>query len=186
MLRLDARGEGLEAALAEACRVVAGGGVVIFPTDTVYGIGCQPSHPAAVERIYALKGRPREKPLALHFSSVEYMLEYAPRDARVLALARRFLPGPLTIVVRRPVTVDASIVAGLPTLGLRVPEHATCAALLARCGPPRRARISATRPPSPDASRPTTCLRPICSSMRGPRRSASPRRSSTFRKATSV
>jgi L-threonylcarbamoyladenylate synthase len=135
MRRLDARGDGLEAAVAEACRVVAGGGVVIFPTDTVYGIGCQPSHPAAVERIYALKGRPREKPLALHFASVEYMLEYAPGDARVLALARRFLPGPLTIVVKRPATVDASIVAGLPTLGLRVPEHATCAALLARCGP---------------------------------------------------
>jgi L-threonylcarbamoyladenylate synthase len=63
------------------------------------------------------------------------MLEYAPSDARALALARAFLPGPLTLVVRRPPVVDASIVGGLATLGLRVPNHELCAALLARCGP---------------------------------------------------
>jgi L-threonylcarbamoyladenylate synthase len=101
----------------------------------VYGIGCSPSAPAAIERIYAAKGRPRDKPLALYFATVEQMLEYARNDSRALALARAFLPGPLTIVVRRPPFVDGRIVGGLPTLGLRVPNHELCAALLARCGP---------------------------------------------------
>lgn len=63
------------------------------------------------------------------------MLEYAPNDSRALALARAFLPGPLTLVVRRPPFVDAAIVGGLGTLGLRVPNHELCAALLAQCGP---------------------------------------------------
>jgi L-threonylcarbamoyladenylate synthase len=101
----------------------------------VYGIGCSPSAPAAIERIYAAKGRPRDKPLALYFATVEQMLEYARNDPRALALARAFLPGPLTIVVRRPPFVNGRIVGGLPTLGLRVPNHELCAALLARCGP---------------------------------------------------
>ena len=119
----------------EACAVVKRGGVVIFPTDTVYGIGCSPTSPAGIERIYAAKGRPRDKPLALYFAAVEQMLEYAPNDPAALALARAFLPGPLTIVVRRPPFVAAELVCGLQTLGLRVPDHALCMRLLARCGP---------------------------------------------------
>jgi L-threonylcarbamoyladenylate synthase len=111
------------------------GGIVIFPTDTVYGIGCDPVRPESVEQIFALKGRPRTKPLALHFGSADELLEYAPGNALAETLAREFLPGPLTVIVRRPAYVGAFVTAGLETVGLRAPKHALCQAILERSGP---------------------------------------------------
>jgi len=111
------------------------GGSVIFPTDTVYGIGSDPVIPAAVERIFVLKGRPRDKPLSLHFGSVEELLEYAPGNVAAALLAEKFLPGALTLIVRRPAYVDASVTVGLGSVGLRVPRHELCRLILERCGP---------------------------------------------------
>ncbi len=123
-------------AIADAVATVVGrGGIVIFPTDTVYGIGCDPVRAESVERIYALKSRPRSKPLALHFASVGEMLEYAPDNALAAALAEAFLPGPLTVIVKRPSYVGAFVTAGLSSVGLRVPKHALCQAILERSGP---------------------------------------------------
>jgi L-threonylcarbamoyladenylate synthase len=119
----------------KVARVVQRGGTVIFPTDTVYGIGCDPVRPAAIARIFALKNRPGHKPLSLHLGSVVEMLEYAPNNAYARILAEAFLPGPLTTIVRRPAYVDAAVTAGSDTLGLRVPKHALCRAILERCGP---------------------------------------------------
>jgi L-threonylcarbamoyladenylate synthase len=119
----------------EVASVVQRGGTVIFPTDTVYGIGCDPVRSDAVEQIFALKGRPRHKPLALYFGSVAEMLEYAPENPVAAALAREFLPGPLTVIVRRPSYVHAFVTAGLPSVGLRVPDHELCRRILERCGP---------------------------------------------------
>jgi len=124
------------AAIADAVAVVVQrGGVVIFPTDTVYGIGCDPMRAESVERIFALKRRPRSKPLALHFGSVVELLEYAPGNAAAAALARAFMPGPLTLVVRRPSYVGTFVTAGLETVGLRVPKHGLCQKILERSGP---------------------------------------------------
>jgi L-threonylcarbamoyladenylate synthase len=123
-------------AIADAVATVVGrGGVVIFPTDTVYGIGCDPVRAESVERIYALKSRPRSKPLALHFATVAELLEYAPGNALAAALADAFLPGPLTVIVARPSHVGAFVTAGLPSVGLRVPKHNLCQAILERSGP---------------------------------------------------
>ncbi len=123
-------------AIADAvASVVQRGGIVIFPTDTVYGIGCDPVRPDAVEKIYSLKHRPRTKPLALHIASVEEMLEYAPGNRMARALAEAFLPGPLTVIVRRPSFVGTDVTAGLDTVGLRVPKHELCRAILERNGP---------------------------------------------------
>jgi L-threonylcarbamoyladenylate synthase len=133
--RIDALRESVERIAEEVAAVVLNGGVVIFPTDTVYGIGCDPMRSESIERIFTLKGRSAEKPLSLHLASLTEFLEYVPGDARVEALARRFLPGPLTIIVKRPACVDARVSAGLPTIGLRVPDHTLCLALLERCGP---------------------------------------------------
>lgn len=91
--------------------------------------------PSSVERIFVAKGRPRDKPLSLHLASVAELLEYIPDDTRAKTLARRFLPGPLTFVVKRPAWVDERVSAGLPSIGMRVPDHALCLALLERCGP---------------------------------------------------
>ena len=124
------------AILADAvAAVVQRGGTVIFPTDTVYGIGCDPYRRDSVTKIFALKKRPANKPLSLHFGSVEEMLEYAPGNGLAAALARTFLPGPLTIVVPRLSFVGEWVAGGLATVGLRGPEHALCATILERCGP---------------------------------------------------
>ncbi len=147
MRRIDAAGESEERIAAEVAEVIEGGGTVVFPTDTVYGIGCDPAQPEAIARIFVLKGRPGHKPLALHLGSVTELLEYTGESRLAALAARHFLPGPLTIVVRRPTFVDERVSAGLPTVGLRVPDQRLCLALLERSGP--LAATSANRSGSP-------------------------------------
>ncbi len=115
-------------------RTVFEGGTVIFPTDTVYGIGADPVRPDAVARIYRAKHRPPDKPLSLHLASVVEALEYV-EDPAVVPMVRRLLPGPLTVIVRRPAYVGEFVSAGLPSIGLRVPGDPLCCAILERCGP---------------------------------------------------
>lgn len=114
--------------------IVAGGGTVIFPTDTVYGIGADPVQPDAVARVFAAKRRPADKPLSLHLASVDEALEYVD-DPATAALVRRLLPGPVTLIVRRPEFVGEFVTAGLETVGLRVPDHPLLRAILERSGP---------------------------------------------------
>jgi len=114
---------------------VGRGGTAIFPTDTVYGIGCDPWREDAVARVYELKRRGIDKPLTLHLASVDELLEYAPGLALAAELARAFLPGPLTLVVPRLAFLGSWLAAGRSTIGLRVPKHPVCAAILERCGP---------------------------------------------------
>jgi L-threonylcarbamoyladenylate synthase len=114
---------------------VRAGGVAIFPTDTVYGIGCDAASEAAVERIFAAKRRPLYKPLSLHFAEVEELLAYATRTPLLERAARAFLPGPLTLIVARPASLGSFVTRGLETVGLRVPKHALCSAILRATGP---------------------------------------------------
>jgi L-threonylcarbamoyladenylate synthase len=135
MKRIEARGGASQQLLDEIAGVVYGGGTIIFPTDTVYGIGCDPGQRAAVERLFALKRRPPDKPLGLYFASVGELLEYAPANPLVAHAARAFLPGPLTVVVERLPFVDSRISVGLDSIALRVPGEPLCRAILERCGP---------------------------------------------------
>ncbi|HXF34601.1 MAG TPA: L-threonylcarbamoyladenylate synthase [Candidatus Acidoferrales bacterium] len=116
-----------------AC-AVSHGGTLIFPTDTVYGIGADPVRPEALARIYAAKRRPADKPLSLHFATVAEALEYVG-DKTTASFLRRLLPGAITLIVLRPSFVSEHVSAGLPTVGLRVPDHPVCSAILERCGP---------------------------------------------------
>lgn len=135
MLTLDARTEPLERITEAARRVISAGGLVIFPTDTVYGIGCDPTRETAIARIYAAKGRPAHKPLSLHLATVAELLEYTDENVKANEAAKAFLPGPLTIIVRRPAFVSPRVTAGGGTLGLRVPDHTLCRAILEATGP---------------------------------------------------
>lgn len=119
----------------EVASVVYGGGTVIFPTDTVYGIGCDPYNPDAIRRIYGAKERPANKPLSLHLATLPEFLEYVKDRREVAAAARRLMPGPVTIIIARPAFIGDEVTSGLPSLGLRVPDDALCAALMERCGP---------------------------------------------------
>ncbi len=120
-----------------AAQLLRSGELVVFPTETVYGLGANALDPAAVLKIYALKGRPATSPLIVHVSSIEQARELAaewPEDAE--RLAREFWPGPLTIVVPRKPLIPDEVTAGLPTVGLRMPRHPVALALLREAAVP--------------------------------------------------
>lgn len=121
--------------VAEAVEVLRRGGLVAFPTETVYGLGADASNPAAVQRIFAVKGRPRSHPLIVHLGEAMAMKEWAgevPDDA--LALAEAFWPGPLTLVLPRAERVPDAVTGGLLTVGLRVPSAPLALELLGAFG----------------------------------------------------
>jgi L-threonylcarbamoyladenylate synthase len=124
-------------ALERAAALIRGGGLVAFPTETVYGLGASAFDAAAVARIFAVKGRPRESPLIVHVDSIgmarALVLEWPDRADR---LARRYWPGPLTLVLPKQPSIPDIVTAGLATVGLRVPAHPLALALIRAAGVP--------------------------------------------------
>lgn len=124
--------------IGRAARALLAGGHVAFPTETVYGLGAVASDAEAVAAVFERKGRPRNDPLILHLAGPEMLESVAevPRrlEAVVGRLARRFWPGPLTLVLPKAETVPAIVTAGLPTVAVRVPDHRVALRLLRRTG----------------------------------------------------
>jgi len=119
-------------ALGEAARILRAGGLVAFPTETVYGLGANALDPAAVARIYAAKGRPSYNPLIVHVRDTTMVSSVAREwPATAEQLARAFWPGPLTMVLPKAAHVPDGVTAGLDTVGVRVPSHPVAHALLA-------------------------------------------------------
>lgn len=111
------------------------GGLVAFPTETVYGLGADASSPSAMARLYAVKGRPADHPVIVHFADPATAFTWArevPEAARVLA--ERFWPGPLTLVLKRAAHVGDFVTGGQDTVGVRVPDHSLARELLAAFG----------------------------------------------------
>jgi L-threonylcarbamoyladenylate synthase len=131
-----------------AAEILRAGGLVAFPTETVYGLGADASNAKAVARLYAVKGRPAEHPVIVHFDSAERAFSWArelPDAAR--ALAEKFWPGPLTLIVKRAAHVGDFVTGGEDAVGLRVPSHPVAHELLAEfaalAGDAHRAGIAA-------------------------------------------
>jgi L-threonylcarbamoyladenylate synthase len=123
--------------LAHAARLIRDGRLVAFPTETVYGLGANALDAAAVERIYTAKGRPRTSPMIVHVASVETARELAAEWLpAAAALAARYWPGPLTLVVPKRALVPDIVTAGLPTVGLRMPAHPLALELIRAAGVP--------------------------------------------------
>lgn len=124
------------ASIARAAARLRGGGLVAFPTETVYGLGANALDAAAVRRVFDAKGRPATDPLIVHVASVEAMHDLLGEDletgpySRVRRLAARFWPGPLTLVVPKSDRIPPEVTAGLGTVGIRVPAHPVARALL--------------------------------------------------------
>ena len=120
------------ATLREAATILGDGGLVAFPTETVYGLGVDARDDQAAAKIFAVKQRPQFNPLIVHVEDAATAARYADFDARAEALAARHWPGPLTLVLPRRAACDISplVSAGLDTLALRVPAHPTAQALL--------------------------------------------------------
>jgi L-threonylcarbamoyladenylate synthase len=117
--------------IATAVEVLRRGGLVVFPTETVYGLGADAANAAAVERIFVVKGRPRGHPVIVHLGAVAALDQWAadvPDVARRLAAA--FWPGPLTLLVPRAATVPDVVTGGRPSVGVRVPSHPVALELL--------------------------------------------------------
>jgi L-threonylcarbamoyladenylate synthase len=112
------------------------GGVVAFPTDTLYALAADATNPAAVERIFDIKGREGGKPLPVFVSGVEMAARYASLTSEADALARRYWPGALTLVLRRLPDFESAALAGGETVALRAPDHPVALAILLGAGRP--------------------------------------------------
>ena len=119
--------------IERAARIVRAGGIVAFPTDTVYGLGCDPQNPKALNKVLSVKGR-REKPLPILVASQELADQIAVMDSRARALASRFWPGPLTMVLKARVHFPCSLTMGRKTIAVRCPGNRIALRLIRKCG----------------------------------------------------
>lgn len=139
-------------AIADAAQRLKAGGLVVFPTETVYGLGACVFNEAAVAQVFTLKGRPASNPMIVHVASTEDAPTVAACwDDRCKALSRAFWPGPLTIVTTRNSSVPSLVTGGRSTVAIRSPSHPTAQALLTAVGEPlaapsanRSGHVSAT------------------------------------------
>jgi L-threonylcarbamoyladenylate synthase len=123
--------------IREAAQILRDGGLVVFPTETVYGLGANALDAAAVRKIYALKGRPATSPLIVHVASIEQARQLAAEwSDGADRLAREYWPGPLTLVVPKQPVIPDEVTAGLSTVGLRMPRHPIALELLRAAGVP--------------------------------------------------
>ena len=121
--------------IARAAALLRAGEVVAFPTETVYGLGADASNPAAVAKIYALKGRPSTHPVIVHLASAAQLSAWVlDVPERAATLAARFWPGPLTMIFRRSALVPDIVTGGQDSVAIRVPVHPVAQALLQAFG----------------------------------------------------
>jgi L-threonylcarbamoyladenylate synthase len=124
-------------AIRQAAETLLGGGLVAFPTETVYGLGANALDAAAVRRIFVAKGRPASDPLIVHIAGLELLGSVAEEIPPLAhALAKAFWPGPLTLVLKRHPAVPANVSAGRDTVAVRMPDHAVPLALARAAGTP--------------------------------------------------
>ncbi|MBB6644787.1 L-threonylcarbamoyladenylate synthase [Halobellus ruber] len=139
--------------LGAAAAAVRDGGAVVYPTETVYGLGADATDPDAVERVFELKGRDRSKPLSLGVASIDAALGHTGPSGLALRFMRAFLPGPVTVVVERDSSLPDLLTAGRDRVGVRVPDHEAALSLFERAAVPVTA-TSANRSGSPSVTDP--------------------------------
>ena len=133
-----------------AGRLLREGGVVVYPTDTLYGLGACVFHAGAIDRVFAIKGRPASQPLPVLVDSVERLAEVASEVPPIaLVLAQAFWPGPLTLVLPKHSRLPDAVTGGGDTVAIRQPAHSSPLALIAACGCPITG-TSANRSGGPD------------------------------------
>jgi L-threonylcarbamoyladenylate synthase len=126
----------LDDRLTSTVALLRAGGVVAFPTETVYGLGADVSNPAALRRVFEIKGRPTDHPLIVHIAAASELPRWAREvPEQAWRLAEEFWPGPLTLILPRSECVSDSVTGGQDTVGLRVPDHPLALALLKALAP---------------------------------------------------
>ena len=130
-----ATGDDPTKSVRRAASAVAAGKLVVYPTETVYGLGADALDEAAVERVFETKRRDRDDPLSLGVGRVDDAFAHTRPTERATAFMRAFLPGPVTVVVERDPAVPAVLTGGRDRVGVRVPDHPVARALLEAAGP---------------------------------------------------
>ncbi len=123
-------------AIKQAGEIIRRGGLVVFPTETVYGLGGDATNPDAASRIYQAKGRPSDNPLIIHIASPEDASKYAVTCPLYDRLASELMPGPLTVILPVRENIPREVTASLPTVAVRCPEHLIARALIREAGVP--------------------------------------------------
>ncbi len=151
-----------EDALIPAAEAIRRGGLVVFPTETVYGLGADATDPEAVAAIFRAKGRPQDNPLIIHIAAPEDAEKYTYTSELYYKIAEAFMPGPITVIMRSRDVIPPETRAGLETVAVRCPEHSVARALIRLSGCPiaaPSANISGS--PSP------TCVKHVIEDMKG-------------------
>lgn len=122
--------------IKKASDVLRDGGIIIYPTDTVYGMGCSLSNKKGIERIYEIKKRNKKRPLSFVCSDLKHISQYAMVTDYAYKTMKRFLPGPYTFILEASRLVPKIILPKRPTTGIRVPDNQICLALIRELGQP--------------------------------------------------
>ncbi len=140
--------------LRHAAEILKTGGLVVFPTETVYGLGGDGTSADAAGKIYAAKGRPSDNPLIIHIANPEDAEHYALTHPLYYKLARAFMPGPLTVILQKRDVIPSSVTGGLDTVAVRCPSHPVARRLIELCGFPIAApSANLSGKPSPTCAR---------------------------------
>ena len=135
ILRIDDTTE-YSASLKEAADIIISGGLVVFPTETVYGLGGNALLSDAAKKIYSAKGRPSDNPLIIHIAKPNDADKYALTSEIYYELAKEFMPGPLTVIMPKRDCIPLSVTGGLETVAVRCPSHPVAHTLIEKCGIP--------------------------------------------------
>ncbi|MBO5416150.1 MAG: threonylcarbamoyl-AMP synthase [Clostridia bacterium] len=133
IIRINAESPEVEK-LRVAADIIRAGGLVAFPTETVYGLGADATDAAAAKKIYAAKGRPSDNPLIIHIAAPEDAERYAHTCELYYSLARAFMPGPITVILPKKDTIPDSVTGGLDSVAVRCPSHPIASALISAAG----------------------------------------------------
>ncbi len=144
-----------ESAVAQAAEELKGGGLVVFPTETVYGLGANAFDADAVRRIFKAKGRPQDNPLIVHIAKMEQLRDVAAEvSGTARRLMERFWPGPISVIVKKSARIPDAVSAGLGTVAVRMPENDLAREIIARAGIPVAApSANISGKPSPTLAR---------------------------------
>ena len=121
--------------LKQAITATKHGGLIIYPTDTQYALGCTLKYPETIKRIYTLKQRPSSLALPIAVASIDEISTVAKIDQYHIKVAKKFLPGPLTMILKRQPSVPDQVTASKETIAVRIPNHPLTLALLKKTGP---------------------------------------------------
>jgi L-threonylcarbamoyladenylate synthase len=138
-----------EAMIAEAARLIISGGTVVYPTETLYGIGASAKNSAAVKKVFDIKRRPKTMPISVAVSSFRMLMEVAAIDPGDLEILDRLLPGPVTVLVKVRRSLPEVLTAGSSRVGIRYPDHNLALRLIDLAGPITSTSANLTGSPPP-------------------------------------